>query len=97
MLIEGAAVLRAQVVAIQVQIQSMRSFTAEDSPNLILAKQELAALQTQLARVAGSEHDTGSDINLSKGRVTQAGMEYVDRLPDLKYHETSFLVAGKGI
>jgi tyrosine-protein kinase Etk/Wzc len=94
-LIESAAVLRGQVVAKQVQIQSMRSFAAEDNPALVLAKQELAALQKQLEQVAGSEPDTGSDINLSKGRVTGSGMEYLRRLRDLKYHETVYELLAK--
>ena len=47
-LIESAATLRGQVVAKQVQIQGMRSFATENNPELILAKQELAALQSQL-------------------------------------------------
>ncbi len=94
-LIESAATLRGQVVAKQVQIQSMRSFAAEDNPNLILAKDELAALQAQLEHVAGSQPDTGSDINLSKGRVTGSGLEYLRRLRDLKYHETVFELLAK--
>jgi uncharacterized protein involved in exopolysaccharide biosynthesis len=94
-LIETAAVLRAQVVAKQVQIEGMRSFAAEDNPNLLLAKQELAALQTQLDRLAGSHTDTGSDINLSKGRVTQAGMEYLRRYRELKYQEAVFELLAK--
>ena len=94
-LIESAAVLRAQVVAKQVQIEGMRSFATDDNPALILAKQELAALQAQLERVAASDKDTGSDINLSKGRVTQAGMEYLRRYRDLKYQETVFELLAK--
>src|ERR1700722_18706747 len=94
-LIESAAVLRAQVVAKQVQIQSMRSFAADDNPELILARQQLAALETQLQQVAGSETDTGSGINLSKGRVTQAGLEYIRRYRDLKYNETVFELLAK--
>lgn len=94
-LIESAAILRAQVAAKQVQIEGMRSFAAEDNPELILAKQELAALQSQLAHVAGSQQDPGSDINLSKGRVTQAGMEYVRRFRELKYQETVFELLAK--
>jgi tyrosine-protein kinase Etk/Wzc len=89
-LIESTAVLRAQVMAKEVQIQGMRSFATEDNPDLLLAKQQLAALQSQLEHLAGSQHDTGSDIVLSKGRVTEAGMEYVRRYRDLKYHETVF-------
>jgi tyrosine-protein kinase Etk/Wzc len=94
-LIESAAVLRGQVVAKQVQIEGMRSFATDDNPNLVLAKQELAALQSQLDRVAGSNNDVGSDINLSKGRVTQSGMEYLRRFRDLKYQETVFELLAK--
>src|SRR5882757_4979818 len=94
-LIESAAILRGQVVAKQVQIQSMRSFAAEDNPRLILAKQELAALQAQLDRLAGSQPDPGSDIILSKGKVTGSGVEYTRRFRDLKYHETVFELLAK--
>lgn len=94
-LIESAAVLRAQVSAKQVQIEGMRSFATEDNPELVLAKQELAALQAQLAKVAGSDSDPGSDINLSKGRVTEAGMEYLSRYRDLKYQETVYELLAK--
>jgi tyrosine-protein kinase Etk/Wzc len=94
-LIESAAILRAQVAAKQVQIQGMRAYAAEDNPDLILAKQELAALQSQLSRIASSPKDPGSDINLSKGRVTQAGMEYLRRYRELKYQETVFELLAK--
>jgi tyrosine-protein kinase Etk/Wzc len=94
-LIETAAVLRAQVVAKEVQIEGMRSFATDDNPNVVLAKQELAALQAQLERVAGSQQDPGSDINLSKGRVTHEGMEYLRRYRDLRYQETMFELLSK--
>ena len=94
-LIESAAILRAQVITKQVQIESMRSFATDDNPGLILAKQELAALRSQLDRLAGSQQDSGSDINLSKGRVTQSGMEYLRRYRDLKYRETVFELLAK--
>ena len=94
-LIESAAVLRAEVVAKQVQIEGMRSFATDENPGLIVAKQELAALQSQLQQLAGSQHDAGSDINLSKGRVTESGMEYLRRFRDLKYQETVFELLAK--
>jgi uncharacterized protein involved in exopolysaccharide biosynthesis len=73
-----------------VQIQGMRSFATEDNPEVVLAKQQLAALQSQLEHLAGSQQDTGSDIVLSKGRVTGAGLEYLRHYRDLKYHETVY-------
>lgn len=94
-LIESAALLRAQVAAKQVQVEGMRAYASENNPDLILAKQELAALQGQLARIAGSQRDPGSDINLSKGRVTQAGMEYLRRYRELKYQEAVYELLAK--
>lgn len=94
-LIESTAMLRAQVAAKRVQIQGMRSFATEDNPELVLAKQQLAALESQLEQLAGSQNDTGSDIVLSKGRVTGAGLEYLRRYRELKYHETVFELLAK--
>jgi uncharacterized protein involved in exopolysaccharide biosynthesis len=94
-LIESAAVLRAQVMAKQVQIEAMRSFATDDNPDLVLAKQQLAALQSQLEHVASSQSDSGSGINLSKGRVTQSGMEYLRAYRELKYQETVFELLSK--
>ena len=94
-LIESAAILRGQVVAKQVQLQGMRSFAAEDNPNLVLAKQELAALQSQLQRLTGSKPDDGSDLMLSKGRASEAGLEYLRQLREVKYHETIFTLLAK--
>jgi tyrosine-protein kinase Etk/Wzc len=98
-LIESAALLRGQVVAKEVQIQGMRSFAAEDNPNLILAKQELAALQAQLARLGGSQGggagDDGSDLMLSKSRASEAGLQYLRRLREVKYRETVFALLAK--
>lgn len=94
-LIESAAILRAQVMAKQVQVESMRTFAAEDNPELLLAKKELAALQQRLEEEAGSQKDVGSDINLSKGRVTGAGLEYLRKYRELKYRETVFELLAK--
>jgi len=96
-LIESVAVLRAQIVAKEVQIQGMRSFAADDNPDLVLAKEQLAALQKQFEQLAGSRHDSGSDIVLSKGRVTESGMEYLRRYRDLKYNETVYELLVKGL
>jgi len=94
-LIESAAVLRAQVVAKEVEIQSMKSFATDDNPELLLAKQQLTALQSQLQQIAGSHNDSGSDIVLSKGRVTESGMEYLRRFRELKYQEAVFELLAK--
>lgn len=94
-LIESTAVLRAQVVAKEVQIKSMRSFATDDNPDIVLAKQQLSALQSQLEQIAGSRQDTGSYIVLSKGRVTGAGLEYFTEVSRSEIPRNSVRVADK--
>jgi uncharacterized protein involved in exopolysaccharide biosynthesis len=87
-LIETAAVLRGQVVAKEVQIQGMRSYATDDNPELVLARQQLAALQAQLSKIAGAGQSSDSDLLVPRGRVPEAGMEYIRKLRDVKYYET---------
>jgi uncharacterized protein involved in exopolysaccharide biosynthesis len=87
-LIETAAVLRGQVVAKEVQIQAMRSYATDDNPDVVVARQQLAALQAQLAKLAGAGQSSDSDLLVPRGRVPEAGMEYVRKLRDVKYYET---------
>jgi capsule polysaccharide export protein KpsE/RkpR len=94
-LIETAAILRGQVVAKQVQIQAMRSFATEDNPELVVARQQLAALQAQLAKLGGAGEDPESGLLVTKGRIPQAGMEFVRKLRDVKYNETVFELIAK--
>ena len=49
---EGLATLKAQVVAKEVQLSSMRGYLTENSPDFRQAQQELAALRAQLAKAA---------------------------------------------
>lgn len=87
-LIESAASLRAQVVAKEVQLQGMRSYATEDNPDVVIAEQQLAALRAQLAKLAGTNQGSSSDFVVPKGKVPEAGMEYLRRLRDVKYYET---------
>jgi uncharacterized protein involved in exopolysaccharide biosynthesis len=87
-LIESAAALRAQVVAKEVQIEGMRSFATNDNPELLEAKQQLAALQAQLGKLTGTDQDSSFGLIVSKGNVPEAQVKYVRKLRDVKYYET---------
>jgi uncharacterized protein involved in exopolysaccharide biosynthesis len=89
-LIESAAALRAQIVAKEVQIESLRSFATDQNAQLVQAQQELDGLRAQLAKLGGSETGSGQDIIVPEGKVPQAGLEYVRKLRDVKYNETIF-------
>lgn len=88
-LIESAAALRAQIAAKEVQIQGMQTYATGENAQLIEAQQELDSLRTQLAKLGGTEDSSGSII-VPKGQMTQASLEYVRKLRDVKYYETIF-------
>lgn len=74
---EGLATLKAQVVAKEVQLSSMRGYLTENSPDFRQAQQELAALRAQLGKI---EHN----------RPTGGNAEYINRYRDFKYNEVLF-------
>jgi uncharacterized protein involved in exopolysaccharide biosynthesis len=87
-LIESAVVLRAQIVAKEVEIEAMRSYATEDNPQLIRDVEQLNALKAQLAKLGGTLPDSNSEIIVPKGNIPQAGMEYLRAYRDVRYYET---------
>lgn len=87
-LIEAAATLKGQISAKEVQLQGMRSFATEDNPQMVMAKQQLGELRAQLAKLTGTSANSGSDIIMPRGNIPQAGMEYLNKLRDVRYYET---------
>lgn len=87
-LIEFAAMLRAQIGAKEMQLQGMRTYATDNNPLVVEVEQELAALRSQLASLAGSGQDSGQGLIVPKGKVPEAGLEYLRRLRDVKYYET---------
>src|SRR5574340_635264 len=74
---EGLATLKAQVVAKEVQLSSMRGYLTANSPDFRQAQQELAALRAQLAKVENNKPAGGS-------------ADYINRYRDFKYNEVLF-------
>jgi tyrosine-protein kinase Etk/Wzc len=89
-LVESAAALRAQITAKEVQLQGMRAYATDENPQVVEAQRQLAALQTQLTQLtgAGSNADTDTGLITPKGRVAEAGLQYLRSLRDVKYYET---------
>lgn len=94
-LIESAASLRAQIAAKEVQIQGMQTYATGENAQLVQAQQELDTLRTQLIRLGGSEDSGGNSLIVPKGKVPEAGLEYVRKLRDVKYYETIFNILAR--
>lgn len=94
-LIETAARIRAEIVAKEVQIQSMQTYAGEGNPDLQEQQQQLAGLRSQFNQLVGSNGSSPDDLFLSKGNVPEAALEYARKLRDLKYNEAVFEVLAK--
>lgn len=89
-LIESVAMLRAQIAAKEVQIRGMSLFATQGNPDLLIAKEQLTELQSQLKQLGGSKASTDSDLIVPRGKLPEAGLNYVRKLRDVKYHELIF-------
>jgi tyrosine-protein kinase Etk/Wzc len=88
-LVESAAALRAQIATKEVQIQGMQTYATGQNAQLVEAQKELDELRAQLAKLGGT-NDSSDSIIVPKGQMTEAGLEYVRKLRDVKYYETIF-------
>ena len=88
-LIESAAALRAQITAREVEIQGMQMYATGENAQLVQAQRELESMRAQLAKLGGGD-STGGELIVPKGRVPEAGMEYIRKVRDVKYYETIF-------
>ena len=93
-MIESVTSLRASIAAQEVKVQAMRSFATTENPDLVLAEQELATMRAQLDRLErGQGKRSVADVPIEN--VPTAGLEYIRKLRDVKYHEALFALLAK--
>jgi uncharacterized protein involved in exopolysaccharide biosynthesis len=88
-LIESAALLRAQAAAKQVQLRALTSYETSENPEVQVARQQLAAIEGQLRELTGGGGADG-ELLVPKGKLPEAGLEYLRDLREVKYQETVF-------
>jgi tyrosine-protein kinase Etk/Wzc len=95
-IITAIATLRAQVIAKDVEVTSMRSFATPDNPEYVRALQQLSSLRKELASLQRKHSvNEAGDVILPTGNLPAAGLEYVRKLRDVKYQEALFELLAK--
>jgi uncharacterized protein involved in exopolysaccharide biosynthesis len=94
-IIEAIARLRAEIAAKEVQIVAAKSFATDSNPELVLLRQQLAGLRTELGKLERSGSTGAGDTFIPSGKVPEAGLEYVRKLRDLKYNEAIYELLAK--
>jgi uncharacterized protein involved in exopolysaccharide biosynthesis len=93
-MIESVTSLRASIAAQEVKVQAMRSFATTENPDLVVAEQELATMRAQLDRLErGRGKRSVADVPIEN--VPTAGLEYIRKLREVKYHEALFALLAK--
>ena len=93
--LRSIAALRAEISVKEVQIEQLRTMATEQNGQLQQLEGGLAALREQLRRAENDNGGASDSYFVSAGRIPKAGLEYLRRLRDLRYHEALFETLSK--
>ncbi|MCU1294451.1 MAG: hypothetical protein JWP08_3301 [Bryobacterales bacterium] len=85
-LIRSASQLHAEILSREAQLAGMRTYVAGENPRFQVVNRELGALRTELATLERGEHVAGTP-EVPVGKLPQAGLEYLRKYREVKYHE----------
>jgi uncharacterized protein involved in exopolysaccharide biosynthesis len=90
-IIRQVAQLQADITSREVQLAALRTSSTDQNPDVIRVTSELNGLRGQLRDLeSGSGKHTPGDISLTTSNVPQAGLEYIRKEREVKYHQFLF-------
>ena len=90
-IIRQVAQLQADITSREVQLDALRTSSTEQNPDVIRLNTELASLRGQLRDLEnGTTKHAPGDISITTANVPQAGLEYIRKERDVKYHQLLF-------
>ena len=95
MTLRSIAQLRAEISAKEVLLEQLRTTGTEQNMDVQRVESGLNALREQLRKAESDNGFGGDNYFVSAGRIPQAGLEYLRRMRDLRYHEALFETLSK--
>jgi tyrosine-protein kinase Etk/Wzc len=90
-IIRQVAQLQAEITSREVQLDALHTSSTDQNPDVIRLNSELVGLREQLRGLeTGTSKRVPGDISITTANVPQAGLEYVRRERDVKYHQLLF-------
>lgn len=86
-MIESLTYLQAQLTGKEAEVESMRSFATPENPEFVRAKQQVESLRQELAKVQSGQGAVAL-ADISTRSMPEAGLEYIRKLRDVRYHES---------
>lgn len=95
--IDAYTELGSRIAAKEVEIAAMRTFATDTNPDYRRAREELASLQRQLARLEKSQPEKRipGGLLLPTSQAPQVGLEYLRRVREVKYQEALYELLAK--
>jgi capsule polysaccharide export protein KpsE/RkpR len=87
-LLAGTSQLRTQITDREIRLKVLRTSATEQNPDVARMATELAALQSELARMEGSTGGTSSATNMPVGKLPAISIDYLRARRELKLQET---------
>jgi uncharacterized protein involved in exopolysaccharide biosynthesis len=88
-LMRSISQLHAEILSRQAQLAGLKTYVADENPRLQRLTREIGSLQSELATLENGVHVAGKP-EVPVGELPQAGLEYIRRLREVKYHESLF-------
>ncbi len=89
--IRSVAQVRADIASKQVALQGLLAYDAEENPAVIRLRQEVQALQGQLATLENNQARLApGDTQIAANQVPGGSLEYVRKLREVKYHDALY-------
>jgi tyrosine-protein kinase Etk/Wzc len=93
--LRSIAQLRAEISAKEVLLEQLRTTGTEENADVQRVQSGVNALRAQLQKAESENGFGGDNYFVSAGRLPQAGLEYLRRMRDLRYHEALFEMLAK--
>jgi uncharacterized protein involved in exopolysaccharide biosynthesis len=89
--IRQVAQMEAEITSREVQLDALRTSSTEQNPDVIRLTTELNGLRVQLRDLeSGTGKHTPGSISITTANVPQAGLEYIRKEREVKYHQFLF-------
>ncbi|HEX4715616.1 MAG TPA: GNVR domain-containing protein, partial [Ktedonobacteraceae bacterium] len=93
--LRSIAQLRAEISAKEVLLETLRTTETEQNGDVQRLESGLNALREQLKKAESDSNASQDNYFVSAGRIPQAGLEYLRRVRDVRYHEALFETLSK--
>lgn len=89
--VRSIAQTQAEISNKQIQLQGIRAYDAEENPDVIRLKEQIAAQRHQLAALEDNQqHMAPGDTQIAANQVPAGSLDYARKLREVKYHNSLF-------